>query len=263
MKKNVNIDVENLEVDFPSMIYEENGKWGVKENALTCGLLPIYDSIESPEGYNVFLVRRDGLVGYVLLDENINWIFDLVYTSIQQISTGRFLLCRDGEFFYWREGKKTDWGADEYMLPELAGWICVRRGDEWGYLDGDLRFTNDRKQAHEYVFPEKLFHAKDSRFLQRCDLDRCLDFYLSIKSVHGDKELEKEYAEFVNGLRESGGHSIFMDNGKYGIKDFLGYVVIQPKYDDIAWSSDCIPVAMGYKDGFWNEILVCGRTIRK
>lgn len=226
------------EVDFASLIYCEEGLWGVRESALTCGLPAIYDSIECWDNSNSYMVWKDGLVGLVCLEECANWVFEAVYMSIQQIDMCRFLLCREGKFFYWREGKVTDWGADEYVLPELAGWISVRRGDEWGYLDGDLKFTTDKGRAHEYVFPKKLFN-RGCRLIQRSDLDNCTS---------------------VDGLANNGTLHIFCEDGRYGMKDFLDYTVIQPTYDDIRWTYDGNHTAMGCKDGMWGVVACWGRV---
>lgn len=258
---NNELEADYLQVDFASLIYCEGGLWGVRESELTCSLPTVYDSIECLNSSNCYIVMKDGLMGYAWLDENVNWLFDLVFTSIQQISVNRFLLCRDGKFFFWRDGKMTDWTADEFVLPNPAGWICVRRGEEWGYVDGDLNYTSDKSKAHEYIFPGKLFHKKNSRFLKRSDLDLCLEYYLKVTSGDvADEDTEKKYAELVDELVESAEFTIFEKNGKYGINDFLGHVAVKPIYDDIRWTPDDLPIALACKDGMWGVVACWGRV---
>ena len=63
---------ENSEIDEDYKIYEENGKWGVKESRYHCGLPADYEKIECVDGITYqFLTYRDGHVGLVNLFDKV------------------------------------------------------------------------------------------------------------------------------------------------------------------------------------------------
>ena len=250
--------------DLAKHIYEENGKFGVKKTNLYVGFPAVYDKIEVTGVYfGATLVYKDGKMGLIEVQPGeTNMVFDTVYDDIKIIRYKQFVLKKDDKYIYWHNGKASE-PFDNIHVPRFAGWITVCQEGTWGWLDGDLRFTTNLLDAHEYTLDDGIdkFRLGEFHDVSREELNRCseLDNELAACQEADRSEAEKaaeQYSAFISDNQEK---TVFCENGKYGIKDFLDYAMVPPEYDEIILKNQF--TAYGRKQNLWGLILDDGNSI--
>lgn len=250
--------------DFAKDIYEDNGKFGIKETYLHTGIPAIYDWIEPHHigGFGQYWVYKDGKVGFIELLEDVNVVFDVVYDEIDNIRYEQFVLKKDDKFIYWNDGRASE-PFDDIHVPRFAGWIKVCKDGEWGWLDGNLSFTTNLHDAHEYILNDGLdnLHMGEHHDASREELNKCsnLDNDLSTSQESDYEGAEKAAKQFSMHICDNQTKTIFERNGKYGIKDFLDFEIIVPEYDEIIIKNDF--TAYGRKKNHWGAIILDGCCI--
>lgn len=200
-------DVWNYEsMLFSDEIFEHNGRYGVKHNALGVLVPPIYDeicdyiafheygnsiylaklnnkyglvkgdgkgSIAYPfelDGYlytealnNGLIIVKDGKCGAIsILYGKVVDIIEPIYDAITSIEDFEgcdipdiVMLEKDGKYGLFLYGNIIPPIYDKISIPSVMGWIRVKIGGEWYYIDSDLQPTQD---------VEKAFHTYTSHF---------------------------------------------------------------------------------------------------
>lgn len=136
----------------------------------------IYDKVERIDDSNVFKVDRNGKVGVVTQEDYLNENFPPEYDSIEVFLDHHccFLLEKDGKFKYHNSTASTEW-FDEIIVPDYIGWIKVRKGNQWGWIDRNMCFTSDRSLANEYIIQREKHHSANIFFVTREIIDQWND----------------------------------------------------------------------------------------
>lgn len=249
--------------DYAKDIYEENGKFGVRQTRWHVGIPAVYDKIECLDDIIfTFRVYKDGKVGLMQLFEEADVVFDTVYDDINNIRYDQFVLKKDDKFIYWNDGRVSE-PFDRIHVPRFAGWIKVCKDGEWGWLDGNLQFTADLQDAHEYILDDGIdsFQPGEYREVSRDELNMCSQLDNELSACQGDdykeaKQAAGRYSEFIC---DNLSKTIFCQNGKYGVKDFLDFAIIPAEYDEVILENDF--TAYGRKQDRWGIIIMDGRRI--
>lgn len=147
----------NAEVEMGNRVVAMvNGKYGVvlaDGIGKTWVLEPEYDYIGYPN--SITHVEKDGKFGVFSFSEGRFLIpadCDIVYETM------RGFMFSNGIGFYQKNGKQgvvcdygqfTDAIFDE-VEGDCEGWVKVRIGEEWGYIDENNQFTTDEDEASYY-----------------------------------------------------------------------------------------------------------------
>lgn len=92
------------EPDWAALVYKGEVGWGIHASELSCEVPAIYEAIECLDDSNTYLIHKDGHVGYAWVDDELHWLFEPIYDSIQRVAANCFHLERDGNIFYWEDG---------------------------------------------------------------------------------------------------------------------------------------------------------------
>ena len=146
-----------------------------------------------------------------------------------------FFLEKDGEKRIYDFGKMSE-PLDDCIIPEKAGWIRVKIGGEWGYLDKDMRLTTDRRNARDYYRKSELVNRRYSCKLTRDCIDMFSDVERGIISRYGGIDAHDfgAFCKLSSIIEEDNSAFTYMQNGKYGLRDSLGDIVYEPIFDEIA-----------------------------
>ena len=227
---------ENSEIDEDYKIYEENGKWGVKESRYHCGLPADYEKIECVNGITYqFLTYRDGHVGLVNLFDKVEVWLEPIFDNINIFNNLHIVVSCNGLKGYWHKGQLSNVCFEDIYIPQFAGWVKVKKDGLWGWLDGNLCFTTEQSDAHEYITPDlfecKGTHQNVTRELLD-DVSRLDQEVNDSNDYTKDQTLEK-LKETALPLIENDKIEVYQENGKYGIKDFLGFIIAKAQFNEI------------------------------
>ena len=250
--------------DIMKDVYEDHGKYGVRKNSWHVGLPAVYDKIECPDdgGLGVICVYKDGKIGLMGLLEEACVIFDPVYDDINNIRYEQYVLKKDGKYIYWNDGRASE-PFDNIHVPRFAGWIKVCKDGEWGWLGGHLQFTINLQDAHEHILDLGRGKARIGEYhnVLREELDMCskLDEQLATCQESEYEDAEKTVEEFCAFIADNPSKTIFCQNGKSGVKDFLDFAIIPAEYDEVIFENDY--TAYGRKQNRWGIIIMDGSRI--
>lgn len=229
---------EYTEEDDIAIITCNNGKYGVQESWRFHKLDPIYDSIEQLDHSNLFKACYKGKFGVIDLDCNRKEVIPFEYDSIDVHSGDRFraIVEKNGQFQYQCCGR-SGW-YDEIIFPRYAGWVIVRQGERYGWLDENLNITFDIEKAHEHLIPSPfdIFnHVKEHHEATREDLNMCSELDIALlKCNEEEREKLNEKLLMLSASLYRGCRLFpFTSDGKMGVKDYLGCKIIPATYDEI------------------------------
>ena len=179
------------------VIFEDNGKYGVKSRGFDKVVIPAeYDSINSCDP-KYFIVEQNGKYGLIQtayfeykivypiicdsityakdfmqkiqvngkygllkLDEDLRVLVEPVYDSIELLGEDEFyILKRDNKLGIYHHGVLILPEYDEIKLPQIFGWVNVKKNNLWGYIGIDKEFTTDVNEAFLY-YPFHLISEK-------------------------------------------------------------------------------------------------------
>jgi hypothetical protein len=247
-------------------IYEEKGKWGVKETMYHCALPAEYDKIECvDETTSLFLISRDEHIGLVYLLDKVEVWLEPVYDNIKVFNNLHIIVSLNNLKGYWYKGQLSDICFEEIYLPKYAGWVKVKLGGAWGWLDGNLTFTTEQSEAHEYVTPELFEHKGKHQIATRERLDEAsrLDLLVNESDVGTKGQALEKLKETALPLIENDKIEIYQDNEKYGIKDFLGFIIVKAEYNEIIFTEQKYSVtAFGKTETGWGIICEYGEPLK-
>lgn len=244
-------------------IFEENGKYGIKESVYFRYVAPTYDSLEYIRNTcDEFKVSRDGKYGIVRFEEKEEVVIPIEYDSIEVFRGDmvRYVVEKDGKYQYQGHGL-TEW-VDEVILPKYAGWVRVRQGEKIGWLDVDLKVTFNKDEAHEYLLQSTLetcLFVKKYQVVTKELLDEFAAMDDEIRACGDEDTSEKEEALRIYSASCCDSRELFTitEDGKKGLKDHFGVVLVPPVYDEIV-TGDRNPCYLYYgkKDGKWEAIAI-------
>ena len=143
-------DVNTSDDEEECEIYEEKGKWGVKGTMYHCALPADYDKIECvDETTSLFLISRDGHIGLVYLLDKVEVWLEPIYDNIKVYNNLHIVVSLNNLKGYWYKGQLSDICFEDIYLPKYAGWVKVKKGGTWGWLDGSLTFTTELSEAQQ------------------------------------------------------------------------------------------------------------------
>ena len=229
-------ETEYSELEDDYKIYKENDKWGVKESRYHCGLPADYEKIECVDGITYqFLTYRDKHVGLVNLWDRVEVWLEPIYDNINVFNNLHIVVSCNGLKGYWHNGQLSDVCFEDIYIPRFAGWVRVKKDGIWGWLDGNLCFTTEQSNAHEYITPD-LFECKGThQSVTRELLDDVsrLDQEVSESDDGKIGQALEKLKKTVLPLIENDKIEVYQENDKYGIKDFLGFVIVKADYNEI------------------------------
>ena len=140
-------------ISISECCYKLNGKYGfvLADGKGTKLCLPLYDEIRRVESAeNIIVVRIGDKWGVVnLLTESFPT--ELEYDEIiegEHRLDFKLLIKKDGKIGVYMEDVFIPPIYDGLFVPEVFGWIRVRQGDEWGYIDVNDNFTPNIEEAY-------------------------------------------------------------------------------------------------------------------
>lgn len=173
------------EEDDYAIITCVDGKYGVQKSRFFDEIDPVYDRIEQFKNWNLAMVCRNGKYGVIDLCNKGKVVIPLEYDSVELHDEDHLcaVVGRNGQFQYLSDGK-SDW-VDEVIFPKYAGWVRVRLGERYGWLDENLKVTFDQNKAHEPVIPfsfETFNLVKEHHEATREDLNRCSELDMVLRN---------------------------------------------------------------------------------
>lgn len=173
------------EEDDYAIITCVDGKYGVQKSRFFDEIDPMYDSIAQFKNTNFATVCLNGKYGVIDLCNKGKVVIPLEYDSIEMHENDQLcvVLGKNGQFQYLNDGG-SDW-VDEVILPKYAGWIRVRLGERYGWLDENLKVTFDQKKAYEYALPnsfEFFKYIKDPHEATREYLNKCSELDMALRN---------------------------------------------------------------------------------
>lgn len=251
-----------------AVIVCDNGKFGVQESLYYNKIEPVYDSIEQLDKSSLLRVFYNGKYGIIDLDYNGKVVIPCEYDSIE-VSCGDFfsvIVEKNGKFQYQGNGC-SDW-LDEIIFPKYAGWIVVRQGERYGWLDENLEITFDRKKANAHILLHTLdlIHiSKEYHVATREEIDKCTDLDIALRNCNEEerKRLDKELLSLSATLCRGLDFSVFTSEGKVGLKDYFGGTVVPAIYDEIKKSDDHKhkDICFGRIDDSWGKVAELGHKV--
>lgn len=115
----------------------------------------IYDLVyELGEGYyvGVYCVTLNGKQGIVSVCRDITRTeLEPEYDYIEHLLESHFtLLKKDGKCGLWNYGIFIPPIYEDVFVPEVLGWIMVKKDGKWGYIDENNDYTDDINKAFLY-----------------------------------------------------------------------------------------------------------------
>ena len=259
-------DVHTSDDEVGCEIYEEKGKWGAKETMYHCALPAEYDKIECvDETTNLLLISRDGHIGLVYLLDKVEVWLEPIYDNIKAFSDLHIIVSLNNLKGYWHKGQLSDICFEDIYLPKYAGWVKLKKGSTWGWLDGNLTFITEQSEAHEYVTLELFEHKGKHQIATREALDEASRLDLLVNESDDsskDPTLEK-LKETALPLTENDKIEMYQENDKYGIKDFLGYPIVKAQYNEIiVTEQEHYLVAFGRTELGWGLVCEYGEALK-
>ena len=145
---------------YYSVAINENKYGIVKADGKGTVIFPfIYDlAYELGEGHyvGVFCVTLNGKQGIVSVCRDITRIeIEPECDLVQHLMESHFtLLKKDNKYGLWCYDHFIPPIYDDIFVPEVLGWIMVKKNGEWGYIDVCNQYTNDIDKAYLYNFRE-------------------------------------------------------------------------------------------------------------
>lgn len=245
------------EPEWAKLIYKnEDGKFGIRGTSYSVELAPEYDKIECIHNDNVYMIYKDGKVGKMWIDsEGVHYLFDLEWDSISRVAYGKYFLKKDGLYYYSRDYRISSQGFAAVKLPKVAGWIRVKFGKEWGFLDGDLNFTVKEEDAHEFILSYGSCVSKE-------EITRgALAAFEVIENITKPLPSPKDWSDYEDVVRRFSGQLSLhkcTKSGKCGVEDSFGYQIIKPEYDEIIFDGLKDEYVFGRKDDKWALLIMGG-----
>lgn len=120
--------------------YQRDSQWGMMDKNATILYPPQWDQISATEDENLFQVWNQEKTG--LLDRSGNMIFDIVYDRISYVTTGKWLVQREGYIALLDHSGNIikDLSSTDYhmLYPRKDGNIQYRTASgQWGFMDAD------------------------------------------------------------------------------------------------------------------------------
>jgi len=247
--------IDDLHDDFEFVeelcVAKVNGKWGYYNKAGRCVIKPQFENAWNfSEG--LASVRLNGKWGAIN-------------------TTGRFIIpCKYDYLGAFCEGlavaflndkcgfvDKTDTMAidfeydDAYAFSE--GLACVKVGDNWGYINKTGRMVIPAKFGYAHSFLNGI--AVAGVVVERLELYGrvLLNVKRGLINKSGSYILYPNYSEIYRGTGDV--FTVCLD-GKWGIVDKDGRIVVRPQYDNAGFFSEgLVAVKVGdHRDGLWGYV---------
>mgnify|MGYP003290991458 CR=1 FL=1 len=143
-------------------IVEQNGKYGLIHTGYFDYKIvyPIVcDSITYAQHY-MQKIQVNGKYGLFKLDEDLRILVEPIYDSIELLGEDEFyLLKKDNKMGIYHNGVVILPEYDEIKLPDVFGWVYVKKNNQWGYIGINKEFTTNVNEAFLY-YPFNLISEK-------------------------------------------------------------------------------------------------------
>lgn len=260
-------EAEAAEEEESADIYEENGKFGLRASSFFSELPPIYDSIEQIDNSNLLKVCYKGKYGMMDGLDDMSVSIPLEYDSIDILTEDELLVIveKDGKFQYQHKGE-SEW-VDEIILPTYAGWVRARQGSRIGWFDANLRVTYNPQEAHELVIhlSEDTRYYGDMREVDRDMLDRWTAWEEMYRTSPEDltKAFSSEPDFFSTHYHKNPAHHPYEVDGKMGVKDSLGTIIVPAIYDEIECCNGFVEsTCYGRLGNHWGMVVCDSSAVR-
>lgn len=134
-------------------IVEQNGKYGLIQTAYFHNniVYPIVcDSITYTQHY-MQKIQVNGKYGLLRLNENLRIIVEPVYDSVELLGEDEFyILKKDNKMGIYHHDLVILPEYDEIKLPNVFGWVNVKKDNNWGYIGINKEFTTNINEAFLY-----------------------------------------------------------------------------------------------------------------
>lgn len=156
-------DYDNIKPCAPQhFIVEQNGKYGLIKTAYFHNniVYPIVcDSITYAQHY-MQKIQVNGKYGLLRLNENLRIIVEPVYDSVELLGEDEFyILKKDNKMGIYHHDLVILPEYDEIKLPNVFGWVNVKKDNNWGYIGVNKDFTTNINEAFLY-YPFTLISEK-------------------------------------------------------------------------------------------------------
>lgn len=258
--------------DYKAVITFENGKYGVQESRNFPKVDAVYDSIEQIRQTSLFKACLDGKYGIIDLDNMDSEVLPFEYDAIEAYQHKRFhaIVCKDGRYQYHCDGwdgiECSDW-FDEIVFPRYAGWVVVRQGERYGWLDENLQFTSDQAKAHEHVLHDPFEVWRDvtePHVATRAELDRCYQLDMALLHCPEEDKARLESQLYLLSAPLVSSHKLFpfSSGGKMGVKDYLGSPIVPAIYDEVQLvEGEMEDAGFGRLGDRWGLVAGCGEKV--
>lgn len=159
---------------------------------------------------------------------------EIDYDEFKSFGISQAILTKDGKYIYMISGRFSE-AFGRIYVPEVAGWIKVQKDGQWGWLDGNLEFTQNLQEAHEYNLCETDF-CYDLHKLSREEMNKFSEMDDRLMECEGE-----EHESLLAECKERAAHcavcneiSIIQIGDLWGAKDSLDFMVVPPEYLELA-----------------------------
>ena len=200
-----------------------NGKWGVI-NSKGKTLVDFQIKDEFFYSYNVLCLQKNGKWG--ILDKNLNILVDFCYDDISCESENLFVVCKNGKYGIIDKCNKiiVDFVYDNLFIRFTQDVIIAQKDGKYGIID----LTGNIILPFEY----------DKYLLT--DEDNILALFIKNKTYYyvnknGEIQLSVDYSDYDNISTFDSYCKILRieKNGKFGVVDMYGNIIIEPQYKSI------------------------------
>ena len=148
--------------DPKCFIVEQNGKYGLIHTGYFDYKI-VYPIVCDSITYAKHLMQKiqvNGKYGLLKLYDNLRVLVEPVYDSIELFGDDEFyILKRDNKMGIHYHEVVILPEYDEIKLPDVFGWVNVKKNNQWGYIDINKEFTTDVNEAFLY-YPFSLISEK-------------------------------------------------------------------------------------------------------
>ena len=143
--------------DLGYFIVRRGGKYGiVRSDVVGTEIYPCICDKIVPCGYYKCIIEVNGLQGFVQVTYGCSSVVELIPAEYDNISgydgwSEYLQLCKDGKVGLYGAQLPIPPIYDGIYIPKIVGWIKVKSGGRWGYIDCQGNFTDDVDKAFLYV----------------------------------------------------------------------------------------------------------------
>lgn len=135
-------------------IVEQDGKYGLLSTGYFDSEIAypiICDSIVTSH-IDLLIIEVNGKFGLLKMEgRSVRIILKPIYDEIAKHGKEEFIVIKkDGKLGFYHHGIIINPQFDDIYVPEVFGWIKVKKNEEWGYIGVGKEFTKNVNEAFLY-----------------------------------------------------------------------------------------------------------------